>query len=403
MSLEIEIKGMADTLSAIQAKAEKSGTDSAEAVRLVNEFKSQFEGKTFANSDELASFKSEMQKQFDDLATDQKASKQVEAKDFKSELAENMKSAADGFGKMLRDGKGSRVQFELKAVGDMTFANNFSTAGAAVTFVKPGIIELPKRKLHVRQLLQVGGMGLKSTFDFVKEIAGEGAPAPAAEGALKSQFDLDLQESSAKAEWIAGFLRISRNMLDDVEGMTTFLGSRLPELLLRAEDSQLLSGTGVSPQLKGLMTAGNFTAATSAATIDVEQLIDAIAQLEGSDREANGILLNPSDYYAIMKTKASGSGEYDLPYSVVQIVNGQLLIAGVPVYKSTAMTVDKFLVGDWVMGANLIFREPAKLEFFYEDGTNVRENKVTVRIEERVAFPVYGNDYFILGDFGNVA
>lgn len=192
-------------------------------------------------------------------------------------------------------------------------------------------------------------------------------------------------------------------MLDDVEGMTTFLGSRLPELLLRAEDTQLLTGTGTSPQLKGLMTAGNFTAATSAATIDVEQLIDAIAQLENSDREANGILLNPSDYYAIMKTKASGSGEYDLPYNLVTIINGQLLIAGVPVYKSTAMTVDKFLVGDWVMGANLIFREPAKLEFFYEDGTNVRENKVTVRIEERVAFPVYGNDFFILGDFGQIA
>lgn len=403
MSLELEIKAMTETLSGIQAKAEKSGTDSAEAVRLVNEFKSQFDGKTFANSDELAAFKADMQKQFDELATEQKASKQVEAKDFKSELAENMKSATDGFGKMLRDGKGSRVQFELKAVGDMTFANNFSTAGAAVTYVKPGIIELPKRKLHVRQLLQVGGMGMKSTFDFVKEIAGEGAPAPAAEGATKSQFDLDLQESSAKAEWIAGFLRISRNMLDDVEGMTTFLGSRLPELLLRAEDTQLLSGTGVSPQLKGLMTAGNYTAASSTATIDVEQLIDAIAQLEGSDREANGILLNPADYYAIMKTKASGSGEYDLPWSMTQIVNGQLIIGGVPVYKSTAMTVDKFLVGDWVMGANLIFREPAKLEFFYEDGTNVRENKVTVRIEERVAFPVYGNDYFILGDFGNVA
>jgi HK97 family phage major capsid protein len=403
MSLELEIKGMADTLSAIQAKAEKSGTDSAEAVRLVNEFKSQFEGKTFANSDELASFKADMQAQFDNLATEQKSSKEVEAKDFKSELAENMKSATDGFGKMLRDGKGSRVQFELKAVGDMTFSNNFSTADSSVTFVKPGIIELPKRKLHIRQLLQVGGMGNKSNFDYVKEIAGEGAPGPIGEGALKPQFDLDLQEASVKAEWIAGWLRISRNMLDDVEGMTTFLGSRLPELLLRAEDTQLLSGTGTSPQLKGLMTAGNFTAATSAATIDVEQLIDAIAQLENSDREANGILLNPSDYYAIMKTKASGSGQFDLPYNLVTIINGQLLIAGVPVYKSTAMTVDKFLVGDWVMGANLIFREPAKLEFFYEDGTNVRENKVTVRIEERVAFPVYGNDFFIYGDFGNQA
>jgi HK97 family phage major capsid protein len=403
MSLEIEIKAMADTLAAIQAKAEKSGTDSAEAVRLANEFKGRLDNGNFANASDLATLKSEMQAQFDNLATEQKKGVAAEPVSFKSELATNMNEAKEGFEKMLREGKGSRVDFELKAVGDMTFANNFATADSSVTFVKPGIIELPKRKLHIRELLQVGGMGNKSNFDFVKEIVGEGAPASIGEGATKPQFDLDLQESSVKAEWIAGWLRISRNMLDDVEGMTTFLGSRLPELLLRAEDNQLLNGTGTSPQLKGLLTAGNFTAATSAATVDVEQIIQAISQLESADREANGILMNPADYYNIMLTKSSGSGEYDLPYSLVQIVNGQLIIAGVPVYKSTAMTVDKFLVGDWVMGANLIFREPAKLQFFYEDGTNVRENKVTVRIEERVAFPVYGNDYFILGDFGNVA
>jgi HK97 family phage major capsid protein len=403
MSLEIEIKAMADTLAAIQAKAEKSGTDSAEAVRLANEFKGRLDNGNFANAGDLATLKSEMQAQFDSLATEQKKGTPAEPVSFKSELATNMNEAKEGFEKMLREGKGSRVDFELKAVGDMTFANNFATADSSVTFVKPGIIELPKRKLHIRELLQVGGMGNKSNFDFVKEIVGEGAPASIGEGATKPQFDLDLQESSVKAEWIAGWLRISRNMLDDVEGMTTFLGSRLPELLLRAEDNQLLNGTGTSPQLKGLMTAGNFTAASSAATVDVEQIIQAISQLESADREANGILMNPADYYNIMLTKSSGSGEYDLPYSLVQIVNGQLIIAGVPVYKSTAIAVDTVLVGDWTMGANLIFREPAKLQFFYEDGTNVRENKVTVRIEERVAFPVYGNDYFVKIDLGNVA
>ena len=61
------------------------------------------------------------------------------------------------------------------------------------------------------------------------------------------------------------------------------------------------------------------------------------------------------------------------------------------------------LEGDWTIGANLITREPARVEFFYEDGTNVQTNQVTVRIEERVALPVYGNDYFILGDFAQVS
>jgi HK97 family phage major capsid protein len=323
-------------------------------------------------------------------------------KSFAEVLTEGVQENGDKIRNMK---KGETVSFNLKAVVDMTFPTNFSTADASVAFVRPGIIELPKRKLHIRQLLQGGAMGNKSTFDYVKEIAGEGDPAPANEGAAKSQFDLDLQEISSPAEWIAGYVRISRNMLDDVTGMTSFLQSRLVEKLLRVEDEQILNGNGTRPNLSGITDAGNFTAATGGGTIDVEQLVFAIAQLEGYDREANGILLNPADWYRIWLTKSTGSvaGLYNLPVNVITKVGDQMFIAGVPVFRSTALAVDKFIVGDWVMGANLISREAARVEFFYEDGTNVRENKVTVRIEERVALPIYGDNYFIYGDFGNVS
>jgi HK97 family phage major capsid protein len=101
--------------------------------------------------------------------------------------------------------------------------------------------------------------------------------------------------------------------------------------------------------------------------------------------------------------KASTSGEYDLPGIVTMSPEGVLRIAGVPVSRTTAMTVDKFIVGDFNQGAMLLIREAPRVEFFREDGTNVRENKVTVRVEERVAFPIFGSNYFIYGDFGNVA
>ena len=293
--------------------------------------------------------------------------------------------------------KGEGVVLELK---DMTFGNAFTSAGASVTYVKPGIIELPKRKLHIRELLQGGGMGNNSTFDFVKEITGSGSPiAPVAEATLKPQFGLALQETSVRAEWIAGFMVMSYNLLNDVEGMTTFLSSRLPEKLLRVEDSQILNGSGVQPNLLGLQSVGNYTAAAAAAVNRAETLVNAIAQLENLDREANGILLNPADWYTLWLYKGSTSGDYTLPVNLVEKIGGQMFIAGVPVFRSTAQTFSDFLVGDWTMGANLITREPARVEFFREDSTNVRTNQVTVRIEERIALPVYGNDYFIYGNF----
>lgn len=322
----------------------------------------------------------------------------TEGKNFKDAFKIAAQENAD---KIANLKKGEGITIDLK---DMTFGNAFTSAGASVTYVRPGIIELPKRKLHIRELLQGGGMGNNSTFDFVKEITGSGNPiAPTAEGAQKPQFGLALQETSVRAQWIAGFMKMSVNLLNDVEGMTTFLQSRLPEKLLRVEDEQILDGNGVGSNLLGIQSTGNFTAAAAASVNRAETLVNAISQLENLDREANGILLNPADWYTLWLYKGSTSGEYTLPVNLVEKIGSQMFIAGVPVFRSTAERALDYLVGDWNMGANFITRDPARVEFFREDGTNVQTNQVTVRIEERVALPVYGNDYFIYGTFDAVS
>jgi hypothetical protein len=54
-------------------------------------------------------------------------------------------------------------------------------------------------------------------------------------------------------------------------------------------------------------------------------------------------------------------------------------------------------VGDFNLGAELLVQEAMALQFFEQDGTNVRTNQVTLRVEETIALPVYGSDYFIKG------
>lgn len=325
----------------------------------------------------------------------------TQGKNFSEAFAVATKENAD---KLQSLRKGESLMLDLK---DMTFGNAFTTAGASVTYVKPGIIELAKRKLHIRELLQPGTMGAKSTFDYVKEITGTGSLGNTVEGAVKNQFGLKFQEASVPAEWVAGFLKMSRNLLDDVEGMTTFLQSRLPELLLRQEDSQLLTGNGARPNISGIQTVGNFTAYSAPAGFTaasrIDMLVASIAQLEILDREASGILVNPGDWYALWLYKGVTSGEYTLPVNAVEKIGGKMFVCGVEVFKSTAIAASEFVTGDWVMGANLVTREPARVEFFFEDGTNAQSNQVTVRIEERIALPIYGSDYFISGDFATVS
>lgn len=400
----MEKKELMDALEAL--KVELKGATDAEVKKQIEVKLAEVEEKLkgFVPATEMEAIKAEIkvikdaadknQPVIDKFVADGSKKSITGNRSFNNLLSEAISESAD---KIKSIKKGQSVQLELKEVADMTFATNFSTADASVTQVRPGIIELPKRKLHIRQLLQGGGMST-SNFAYVKEVTGEEGPEAVAEGSAKNQFDLDLQEVESPAQYVAGYIRISRKMLDDIAGMTTFLQSRLLELLLRSEDTQLISGNGTSPNLSGITDSGNYTAASTSETTGALMLIDAISQLEGYDREANGILLHPTDYWTLAKLTNLNQSS-----AVVTSENGVLRIGGVPVYRSTACTVDKYIVGDWVMGANLLTREAPRVEFFYEDGTNVRENKVTVRVEERVAFPIYGDNYFIYGDFGNAS
>lgn len=288
--------------------------------------------------------------------------------------------------------------FSKKDAGVITTGN--VTGGTRYgQILAPGIIEAPKRKVHIRQLIPIGTAGPGNTYTYMRENGnGEGSITTVSENGEKPLIDMDLIEATVNFEVIAGRLKVTRKAMNNIPGFISFLNSKLPEKLLRAEDTQLISGDGVSPNISGILDAGNYTAATSGADILIEQLIDSIAQLEDDEeRDATRIALRPVDYYGFFKNKATGSGEYDLPQNVA-FVNGILYISGVPVSPTTAVPSGKYIVGDWQGGAQLLIQEGMKLEFFEQDEDNVKYNRITVRIEETVAFPIYGNDYFIVGN-----
>ena len=283
---------------------------------------------------------------------------------------------------------------ELKTVGDMSLSNITDLAAANVQML-PGIIPAAPRKLHIRSLLPTGVMST-SAIHYLQETGSQGSVGAWEDNSgTKSQIDYDLTEQVAPSEFIAGYLRITRKALDDISAMRSYLQSRLLESYLDAEDAQLLNGNGSSPNLGGLIT--NAEAYTGFRTIQVEKLIDSIAQIDSNNHSANGILLSPEQYYALLLTRST-TNEYTLPgLGVVNSINGQMFISGIPVFKSTAMADDKYLVGDWAKGAQLYVRENPIVRFFEEDGTNVRENKITVRVEGRVALPIYYTDAFVTG------
>jgi len=405
-AIDLAAKELKDGVSGAQEKATSALADAKKAIEglELKADKSELEKLNIVLTDLEKSLKDAEDRLT--IKFNHKAFKEEKNETFESVLGKALEDATDNIAKFNRgETKKVTLDLDLKAVGAISTGNvTGSTNWGAQS--RSGIITNPNAPTHFRDFAKVLAAGPGTDFYFMREDGeGEGAPAPVAEGALKPQFDVDLVEDSVKFETIAGWLLMSRKAMLNIPGLMSFLNMRLPEKLKTVEDQQALYGNGTSPQIKGILTAGNFVAGqVGGATPLVEKIIKDISLLEDTyNRSANGVLLKASDYYTFFLNKASGSGEYDLPQGVTFGADGVLRILGIPVGKLQALATNDYIVGDFKGGVEIYQQEAMQIEMFAQDGTNVRTNQVTVRIEETIAMPVYGSNYFIKGSSSLVA
>ena len=375
-----------------------------------------------AKDDELKQLRTDLDitiKAFDQLQTRITKSKEQksftpEYKTFGDSMKEMLEEKGDDVAKFIK-GETTKLQIELKsgnlpleqkAVADVSTAN---VTGGSVwgAIYKPGIIANPNQINHMRNFINSYPAGPGTDYYFMKENgAGEGAPTTVAEKkaaaatnaatGLKPSFDVDLVEDSVKFETIAGLMIASKKSLNNIPNFMGFLNMRVPEKLLDVEDTQILYGDGSTPNLDGMLNTGNYTASTSTATTLCEAIIDDLATLEDTyKRLAIGIFMRPAPLLEIFKAKATGSGEFDLPKNVV-FVGNQLYISGVPVYKTTSLTVGDYFI-EAAMGVDLLIQEGIRMEFFNQHASLAATNQILIRVEETIALPVYGSTYRILG------
>ena len=296
----------------------------------------------------------------------------------------------------LAKGNSRSASFEIKA--DMTVAADFTGEVIPADRV-PGYKFDPTRPTHIRQLLAQGSTQ-SDVVRFVKESGYSNGAAATAEGTTLTQSDFDMTAADANVRKIGTYFRISEEMLADTPQLTSYLSARAPEKLLEVEDTQILSGNGTAPNLSGIITdATAFAAGDLADSVDNANEFDAIVaalnQLAGANYNADTILLNPSDFHKILLLKDSQNN-----YLKDQVYSGlQPVFMGVKVVLNTAIAAGSFLIGNFGVGTQLWVRDGINVEFFREDGTNVRDGFVTVRVSERVALTNYLPNAFVKGTF----
>jgi HK97 family phage major capsid protein len=387
--MDEKLKNQLDGISkSIDAKIEKSNSDVVNnVVEKANEIvKSEVSGMATKLNERLDAMEVANKKQFN-------SQKKVT---FKSALKEALDNGAvEGIAK----GNARSASFELKA--DMTTGADFTGEVIAADRV-PGYKFDPTRPVHVRQLLATGSTQ-SDVVRYVKESGYSNGAAATAEGTTLTQSDFDMTAADANVRKIGTYFRISEEMLADTPQLTSYLSARAPEKLLEVEDAQILSGDGTGSNLSGIITdAADFDTSSSGAFYqsveaanEFDVIVAALNQLALLNYNADCIMVNPTDFNKILLLKDSTN-----KYLKDQVYNGlQPSFSGVKVIQNTAIAAGTFLIGNFGVGTQLWVRQGVNVEFFREDGTNVRDGFVTVRVSERIALTNYLPNAFVNGTF----
>jgi len=237
----------------------------------------------------------------------------------------DIKSAARG------NGKGFNFELDLKDVGVMLNSTNL-TGDRYVSYVDNPYMRSFVNP-HLRSVFNILPVATGSvSFPRGNTPVGEGSFGKQTEGSAKPQVDYDVTVVNTILSFIAGYAKVSRQMIDDLPFLQAYLQQSLIEDFQRAENTQYLNA------IASLATAG-----VSSGSNTAEKLIDYVAQLGAANWNANLALTTHAGWAAMLKTKPS---DYSIPGGMVIDNNGNVRVLGIPVIPHSQVTANKIYVLD---------------------------------------------------------
>jgi len=302
--------------------------------------------------------------------------------------------------KAMKEKSGASVQIQLKAAGTMALSTN-TTGQIPQAEREAGITRIVRRNPFILELVNVGQI-MSNVWEWVEQKNADGGAAMTAEGAAKSQADFDLVVASANVKKVTAYIKVTKEMLDDVALMRSEIDQELTELINLKIDDQLLNGSGLTTNLTGITTnATAWAAGAFALSIPTptkwDVLRTALNQVRVNLFEPNYIVMHPTDVTSMELSKDS-TGQYIMPPFAA--LDGTI-VSGVRVVANTGVTIDKFLVGDFSK-AGVRFKEGLTINVGYEND-DFTKNLVTILAEARLVQRVKSNHYgaFVYGDFSD--
>lgn len=291
--------------------------------------------------------------------------------------------------------------FTQKAPGTMTLSGSVTGEVPAAQYI-PGLDRTNIRQLSLLNMVS-RRTATSNLIRWVSQANEDGAAGTTAEGAAKNQVDFDLVTGENSVRKVTAYIKVSDEMLDDIDFMESEINTYLLTRLVREAEEQIYSGDGLGSNLEGIReVATAFAAGTFAAGVDNANIVDvlrvAINQIQIANQPMpTAIFMHPTDLTALKLQKVTSTDQRYIQ-ALQEIAMSQTL-DGIPIITTTLVTQDDYLVGAFNL-ALLYEKGGIQIEFGYEND-DFTKNLRTIRAEWRGAMIVRTNDRpaFVKGDF----
>lgn len=309
---------------------------------------------------------------------------------------------SDNYKNSVRDGKiqdGMRSSIEAKGFIHPSGAKaTFDTAGTGlstnINYVGNGgaPVMIEQQRLTVADLFSSGETTLNA-IPYIRETSYTNAANTVAEGGLKPEASFATEAVSAPVKKIAVTAKVTDEMFADFPMMRDYVNNRLTFMVAQKEEQQLIGGTGTGSQIQGVMNVtGIQTLARSTDTVP-DAIHKAITKIRTVGFfEPDAIVIHPNDWQKLRLLKDAnnqyyGGGPFTGAYGNAGMAGDTLW--GLRVVVTTAMTEGTCLVGAFKLGGQIFYRQGVTVESTNTNENDFVYNRVTIRVEERLALCIY--------------
>lgn len=280
--------------------------------------------------------------------------------------------------------------------------NALLSAGVAQGVVEPqrlpGIDQMPKQRLFIRDLIAPGRTTSPAIF-WVQQTGFTNNAAVVPEGTKKPESAIAFATKITPVVTIAHLFKASKQILDDFAQLQSMVDAELRYGLRYVEEQEFLFGAGGAGNIEGIVPQASAFAPAFAPErrTKIDDLRLAVLQAQLARLPVDGFVLHSVDWAEIELTKTA-DGAY-LMANPAQILGPT--IWGKPVVETEEPEfLGEFLAGAFRTGAQIFDREDANVVIATTNNDDFEKNMITIRCEERTALAVKRPEAFVTGPFG---